>query len=214
MAKVDVMEKGHGKAKGKVVLTTPQKTIWKDVKKFVTSRSSQPLDLPVTLPARDRKFVEDLAETLNLQWKTIENDDGERHLQLSFPKKLELDDEDEEELDEESSLAILRVVKQYDNAQVVDVSAEEAQADMDRKYEEKFQEWKDKYYEGKFEWDRKNETELTKLTENYVQGLQWVLFYYYRGVVSWPWYYAYHYSPMISGKSLCDFKVILLTKLS
>jgi 5'-3' exoribonuclease 1 len=201
MAKVDVMEKGKGQ--GKLVMTTPQKAVWAQIKKYVKKRSEVPLDLSPSLPARDRKFVEDLAESLHLQWKTVENDDGQRHLQLSFPEKLEMDDDDDEEQDEESQLAILRVVKQYDNAKVVDVSAEEAQAEMDRKYEEKFQEWKDKYYDGKFEWDRKNDTELTKLCENYVQGLQWVLYYYYRGVVSWPWYYAYHYSPMISGMLIC-----------
>lgn len=196
MAKVDVMEKG--KKPGKLIMSSAQKEVWKQVKKYVQQRNEQPLDLPSHLPAKDRKFVEELAESLHLQWKTVVDDAGERHLQLSYPPKLEEDDEEDEE-DEESQLAILRVVKQYDKAQVVDVSAEEAQAEMDRKYEAKFQEWKDKYYSGKFEWDRKNENELTKLCENYVQGLQWVLYYYYRGVVSWPWYYAYHYSPMISG---------------
>jgi 5'-3' exoribonuclease 1 len=180
-------------------MTSAQKEVWKLVKTFVKNRSPLPLDLPSSLPARDRKFVEELAESLRLDWKTVEDETGMRHLQLSFPRKLELDDDSEEEEDEESQLAILRVLKQYDNAKVVDVTAEEAQAEMDKKYEEKFQEWKDKYYEGKFEWKRDNETELTKLAENYVQGLQWVLYYYYRGVVSWPWYYAYHYSPMISG---------------
>jgi 5'-3' exoribonuclease 1 len=197
MAKVDVMDKPKGK--GKVVMTSGQKELWKQIKKYVSTHPAQPLDLDESLPARDRKFVEDLAENLHLQWKTVENENGDRHLQLCFPEKPEMDDEDEDE-DEESLFAISRVIKQYDNAQVVDMSVEEAQAAMDRKYEEKFQEWKDKYYQGKFEWDRKNEAELTKLCENYVQGLQWVLYYYYRGVVSWPWYYAYHYSPMISGK--------------
>ena len=196
MAKEDVMVKG--KTKGKITMTTPQREVWKQVKKYVTRRSDEPLDLPATLPAADRKFVQDLAESLHLEWKTIENDQGDRHMQLSFPPKLVGDDEEDEEEDEESQLAVLRVVKQYDSAQTIDLTRAEAQAEMDRQYEEKFQEWKDKYYEGKFEWTRKNDTELTKLCENYVQGLQWVLYYYYRGVASWPWFYQYHYSPMIS----------------
>ena len=204
MAKEDVMVKG--KTKGKVVMTTQQREVWKQVKKFVTQRAYQPLDLSSSLPAADRKFVEELAESLHLEWRTVENEEGTRHMQLSFPPKLEGDeanegDEDDEE-DEESQLAIHRVVKQYDNAQVLDVSKEQAKAEMDRQYEEKFQEWKDNYYKGKFEWGRENDVELTKLCENYVQGLQWVLYYYYRGVVSWPWYYQYHYSPMISGMEI------------
>ncbi|TVY58970.1 5'-3' exoribonuclease 1 [Lachnellula cervina] len=196
MAKEDVMVKG--KTKGKITMTTPQREVWKQVKKYVTRRSDEPLNLPATLPAADRKFVQDLAESLHLEWKTIEDDQGDRHMQLSFPPKLVGDDEEDDEEDEESQLAVRRVVKQFDSAQTIDLSRAEAQAEMDRQYEEKFQEWKDKYYEGKFEWTRKNDTELTKLCENYVQGLQWVLFYYYRGVASWPWFYQYHYSPMIS----------------
>ncbi|RDL36412.1 5'-3' exoribonuclease 1 [Venustampulla echinocandica] len=195
MAKEDVMVRG--KSKGMLTMTTPQREVWKEVKKYVTSRPAEPLDLPSTLPAAERKFAQELAESLHLEWKTVEDDQGDRHMQLSFPPKLDADEEEEEE-DEESQLAILRVVKQYDKAKTIDISMAEAQAEMDREYEEKFQEWKDKYYEGKFDWDRKNETELTKLCENYVQGLQWVLYYYYQGVASWPWFYQYHYSPMIS----------------
>ncbi|KAK6598406.1 5'-3' exoribonuclease 1 [Botrytis cinerea] len=196
MSKEDVMVKG--KNKGKLVMTTAQQQIWKQVKSYVQKRGSEALDLSDKLPAADRKFAQDLADSLHLEWKTVQNDDGERHMQLSFPAKLGADDEEDDDEEEESQLAIMRIVKQYDKAEVLDVSKEQAQAEMERKYEEKFQEWKDKYYEGKFEWDRKNEIELTKLCENYVQGLQWVLYYYYRGVVSWPWYYQYHYSPMIS----------------
>jgi 5'-3' exoribonuclease 1 len=196
MAKEDVMVKG--KTKGKLAMTTPQREIWKQVKQFVTQRPVQPLDLSSSLPAADRKFVQDLADSLHIEWRTVEDDDGIRHMQLSFPANLE--EAEEEDEDEESQLAILRVVKQYDNAQVLDVSKEQAKAEMDRQYEMKFLEWKDQYYKGKFDWGRDNDVELTKLCENYVQGLQWVLYYYYRGVVSWPWYYQYHYSPMISGK--------------
>jgi 5'-3' exoribonuclease 1 len=32
----------------------------------------------------------------------------------------------------------------------------------------------------------------------YLEGMQWVLFYYYKGAQHWRWYYPYHYAPMIS----------------
>jgi len=203
MAKVDVMEKGNRKIPSTV--TTTQKDIFKKVKKFVGRRlddstgQQASLDLESSLPARDRKFAQDLADDLRLEWKTVEDSEGNRHLRLDFPGKLEGDDDDEVD-EEESQIALLRVLKRYDNAKVVDITAGEVQQQMDQKYEQKFQGWKNKYYNEKFDWGLENEEEMRKLTENYVQGLQWVLFYYYRGVASWPWFYGFHYSPMISGK--------------
>ncbi|KAL8804186.1 MAG: hypothetical protein Q9182_002728 [Xanthomendoza sp. 2 TL-2023] len=202
MGKVDVMDKG--KKKGTITMTTDQKAIFKNVKQYINSRpndggpSPGPLDLAPTLNARDRKFVEGLAGDLGLQWKSVADNTGNRYMRLDLPEKLEGDDEEDDEEDEESQAALRRVIKRYDNAQIVDITAEEAKAQMDVKYEQKFQAWKDKYYKGKFEWGLDNEAEMRKLTENYVQGLQWVLFYYYRGVTSWPWFYGFHYSPMIS----------------
>ena len=207
MGKVDIMEKdGRRNRKGPLSMSSSQKNLFKQVKKYVSSRTNDPsaprtsFDLPASLNAGDRKFVQELAEDLHLQWKSVENDEGERNLQLAFPNKLQGDEGDEDVEDEEASIALLRVIKRYENAKVVDVTAEELQEQVDKKYEEKFQAWKNKYYKKKFEWGLENEIEMRKLTENYVQGLQWVLFYYYRGVASWPWFYGYHYSPMISGR--------------
>ena len=187
--------------KGKLVLSSRQRELFLQVKKWVnssgTSFSKQPFDLQSSLPARDREFVKTLAESLHVQWATVESGEGQRHMRLSFPAADEVDGENEEQ-DEEAQSALFRVIKRYDNATVVDVSPEQAREEMDKKYQQKFYAWKDKHYRSKLDWGLDNEEELRKLTENYVQGLQWVLYYYYRGVASWPWYFQYHYSPMIS----------------
>ena len=183
-------------------MTTGQKDLYQKIKKYVNTRSTSlsdehaPLDMP-ELKAADRAFVEELAKSLHLRCQSVVDGDGNRHLQLSFPDRPEMDGEESDE-DEESQNALLRVFKQYDRAKIEDVSAEEAQSKARQKYDDKFGGWKNKHYMEKLGWGVDDEVELTKLTENYVQGLQWVLFYYYRGVASWPWYYQYHYAPMIS----------------
>lgn len=37
-----------------------------------------------------------------------------------------------------------------------------------------------------------------KLVQCFAEALQWVMYYYYRGVPSWGWFYPFHYSPMTS----------------
>ena len=192
--KEDVMQKVKRKG-GPVTMTSGQKEIYQGVKRYVNSRAGNgeehaPLDLPGTLKAADRAFVEELAKSLNLNCSTVADNEGNRHVQLSFPARPEMDDEEDEE-DEEAQNALLRVFKQYDRAKIEDVSAQEAQMKAQAKYDKKFHDWKDGHYTSKFEWGLENEEELTKLTENYVQGLQWVLYYYYRGVASWPWSVSY-----------------------
>jgi 5'-3' exoribonuclease 1 len=205
MAKVDVMDKG--KEKEPLVLSSLQRALFVSIKDFVRGRFDDrsvrrtTLDLPPTLQARDRKFIQDLASSVGLDWKTVEDEDGERFIRLQLPERYlaQVEDDDEDIEDEEVQMAVHRALKRYEKAPVVDVTAERAQDEMEQKYQQKFRAWKDKYYKKKLGWGVDNEEELRKMAENYVQGLQWVLFYYYRGVASWPWYYGYHYAPMISG---------------
>ncbi|WEW54929.1 5'-3' exoribonuclease 2 [Emydomyces testavorans] len=53
----------------------------------------------------------------------------------------------------------------------------------------------DRYYEQKFHVDPKDIEFRHKVAAAYVEGLCWVLLYYFQGCPSWTWYYPYHYAP-------------------
>jgi 5'-3' exoribonuclease 2 len=53
----------------------------------------------------------------------------------------------------------------------------------------------DRYYEQKFKVDPKDIAFRHKVARAYVEGLAWVLNYYFQGCPSWEWYYPYHYAP-------------------
>ena len=60
---------------------------------------------------------------------------------------------------------------------------------------------KEFYYKEKLHIDitkPEGKEEKNKIFNLYLEGLQWVLLYYYQGVKSWRWYYPYNYAPMIS----------------
>lgn len=92
-----------------------------------------------------------------------------------------------------------KVLKKYQAATTVD---EESLEESQSVYDAKFINWKDKYYKEKLGFSLSDTDKMKEFTENYVEGLQWVLYYYYKGCPSWPWYYKYHYAPRISDISL------------
>lgn len=53
----------------------------------------------------------------------------------------------------------------------------------------------DRYYEQKFSVDPKDIGFRNQVASSYVEGLAWVLLYYFQGCPSWTWYYPYHYAP-------------------
>ncbi|KAJ5182137.1 5'-3' exoribonuclease 2 [Penicillium cf. viridicatum] len=53
----------------------------------------------------------------------------------------------------------------------------------------------DRYYEQKFKVDTLDYGFRHKVGRAYVEGLAWVLLYYFQGCASWDWYYPYHYAP-------------------
>jgi len=53
----------------------------------------------------------------------------------------------------------------------------------------------DRYYEQKFHVSPHDIEFRHKVARSYVEGLSWVLLYYFQGCPSWTWYYPYHYAP-------------------
>ena len=53
----------------------------------------------------------------------------------------------------------------------------------------------DRYYEQKFKVDPKDIAFRNRVARAYVEGLAWVLLYYFQGCPSWTWYYPHHYAP-------------------
>uniref|UniRef100_A0A8C3AV97 5'-3' exoribonuclease 1 n=1 Tax=Cyclopterus lumpus TaxID=8103 RepID=A0A8C3AV97_CYCLU len=72
---------------------------------------------------------------------------------------------------------------------------EEEEEDM---FETEFRQYKRTYYMTKMGVDVVSDDFLAKQAKCYVEGIQWILHYYYHGVQSWSWYYPYHYAPFLS----------------
>ncbi|CAO2147720.1 unnamed protein product [Urochloa humidicola] len=70
--------------------------------------------------------------------------------------------------------------------------------------------WKSRFYREKFDVGRYNEVGNLKndMVRKYLEGLCWVLQYYFADVPSWSWYYPFYYAPFASDfKGLSQFKI-------
>lgn len=50
------------------------------------------------------------------------------------------------------------------------------------------------YYDERYGED----LDVATMREAYLEGLSWILHYYYRGVPSWSWHYPFHFAPLVS----------------
>ncbi|KAH7884247.1 exonuclease II [Phlebopus sp. FC_14] len=227
-----------GRKRAGFVLTKGQRKIFNDVKSFVLGNRGKPpkpdvsLTMPNLFPARDRKFISTLSADLHLSVSWDEFDEYDQNLiTLRLPGVSEEEqseptngsdnngvENDEgqwedvsDEEDEEGGLAVDRVLQKYEKARTVD---EDEGGGFDARHEksidDKMAEWKRSYYKGKLDMSYDDPEEMQALVFRYVEGLQWVMHYYYSGVASWGWFYNYHYAPRISdlrdiGNMVFDF---------
>lgn len=151
------------------------------------------LELPKDLNVKDHlEFLKEFAFDLGLFITHSKSKD-------TYSLKMDLDsispDETEEEFQDRVN-SIRKTMKKYQNAIFVE---DEKELDSEKTiYNDRFEKWKHEYYHDKLKFTSNEEEEVTDLAKDYVEGLQWVLYYYYRGCPSWSWYYPHHYSPRIS----------------
>lgn len=53
----------------------------------------------------------------------------------------------------------------------------------------------ERYYRAKFGVSGSDKQFIGEMVQKYIEGICWVLKYYYQGCPSWQWYYPYHYAP-------------------
>ncbi len=214
------------------VMTKKQKTMFAKIRAFSKAVSAQPspghkLEFVNDLPARDRRFLQELADALYLEVSWDEVDGYGQSLAVLRPAALDPtrtkngnadkgsdeasatdDDEDSgseattdesSESEHEARAAVDRVLDKYQKAKIVDDTVEDFEESYEQKLQNKHDDWKADYYKNKLEF-KNQEEDVKKLAFRYIEGLQWVMNYYYKGVASWGWFYDYHYAPRISGE--------------
>ena len=93
---------------------------------------------------------------------------------------------DDEEIGEDNNLSTSKIKKKVNEDGTVE------QEDTIKLWEPGYRQ---RYYKQKFDLDLSDVDERRKIVHKYLEGLCWVLKYYYQGCPSWNWYYPYHYAP-------------------
>ena len=72
--------------------------------------------------------------------------------------------------------------------------------------------YEDRYYEQKFHVPPSDIAFRHQVARDYVEGLAWVLLYYFQGCPSYGWYYPHHYAPFAADFVDIDKMTINFTK--
>lgn len=202
----DVSQKGKAKQADKLILSPRQKELVRQVKQFVITANSASKPESDDEEGPSFTFSEPLSEDDVFFMRTLCEKVYLRVISAKNVKVLvDVDGiPDEETLDETKARLhnAQSVLKRYEKAEVF--MKEDEKKHKEEIYSEKFLKWKSSYYRNKFQVKSAEESEalIRDVAENYLEGLQWVLLYYYRGVASWGWFYRYHYAPKISDIAL------------
>ncbi|XP_019724925.1 5'-3' exoribonuclease 1 isoform X2 [Hippocampus comes] len=152
------------------------------------------------------KYLEKLSEFdrehfsevfVDLKW--FESKVGNKYLNEAAGRAAEMEAASKQtHKEEDCSLSLAESTssdRAIDGAEVPPVEEDDEEDDM---FETEFRQYKRTYYMTKMGVDVVSDAFLSKQAKCYVEGIQWILHYYYHGVKSWSWFYPYHYAPFLS----------------
>lgn len=167
-----------------------------ELAEMANSGSLPTLSLPTGEVTRHLEFLKKFAlEAGILLIHSKANDTYEATIDVDGISAYESDEDYKERIGD-----LKRTIKKYQSANLF--ATDDLMKETKDLYNSKFVSWKDKYYRDKLKFSIHDEDKMIDFTKHYVEGLQWVLYYYYQGCASWNWYYRYHYSPRISDISI------------
>jgi 5'-3' exoribonuclease 1 len=193
----------NAKKKMKIIKSEIEKKYEEEKEKEKANTEYKPPKVKLTL---DSSIKDVLCEALRLD-KYIQDDNYCSDFTLDDVSDSDVSDIDTKQIMEEVSKTMEEMNK---------ISQVEKAEDINQQFNEKLlnqyiknaKEAKAFYYKEKLKIDINTPEgleEKNKMFKLYVQGLQWVLLYYYQGVKSWRWYYPYNYAPMISDFDTSNF---------
>ncbi|KAF5348596.1 hypothetical protein D9756_009690 [Leucocoprinus leucothites] len=89
------------------------------------------------------------------------------------------------------------VLNRYDELLKLDRTTDQEPGPTDDSVGKEILRWKSNYYEKLGILDSKSD-DMKQLVYRYVEGLEWIVRYYYKGIPSWSWVFNYHFSPRVS----------------
>lgn len=148
--------------------------------------------LPTDLVTANIEFLKTIAlETGILLVHSRSNDSYKATIDVDGISPYETEEEYQERVSQ-----LRKTVKSYQSANLV--ATEEIMKEAKDLYDEKFVKSKNEYYQKKLKFSIHDEKKMIEFTQHYLEGLQWVLYYYYKGCPSWNWFFRYHYAPRVS----------------
>ncbi|KAG1454015.1 hypothetical protein G6F56_007422 [Rhizopus delemar] len=189
-------------------MTENQAEIFGKIRDYLTGVTTSPyLRFSFPFKLEDRSFTNQLTRSLKIStFFSFSQAKQISELEISFLKNFMADQMDTESVktsdvqDDTFKNERMSILSEYENLEVISAEDKEEieQREKQKELDEGFEQWRDNYYKTKMNINIQDTRHLNHLVGTYIIGFRWVLQYYYTGIVSWSWFYPYHYAPMMS----------------